>query len=130
MYNIGQLDPVSNLNLTRYEDDSNQTIYHYTWEAPFSLNITNIEPDIAYCVHISIVTCPNQEIVTVVDLCNVTVPSYMIQAQPGELYKIEVRPRIYSDGRASNVTTLTTAVEYTGIIIIFDDIGYVVTTQV
>ena len=102
------MDPVTNLNLTRYEDESNQLIYHYIWEAPFSLNITDIEPDIAYCVLIYTVTCPDQE--TVVHVCNVTIPRYTIQARRDELYKIEVRPRIYSDG-ASNGTE----VEYEGL---------------
>lgn len=108
------MDPVANLNLTRYEDDSNTTIYHYTWEAPFSLNISEIEPDVAYCVHIYIVTCSDQEI-PIESNCNVTVTSYTIQTQPNELYRIEVRPRIlYSVGPSS-----TTAVEYKGTIYIF-----------
>lgn len=27
-------------------------IIHITWVAPFTLNLTNIEPDITYCIHI------------------------------------------------------------------------------
>ena len=118
---LGLLNPVSNLTLTRSEDASSRLIYyHYTWKAPFSLNITAIEPDIAYYVHIYTVTCPDQE--TIVNVCNVTVPSYTIQAKQNELYKLEVRPRIYSLtdepgactlSRSSNETTA--AVEYEGL---------------
>ena len=109
------MDPVSNLTLTRSGDALSQLMYHYTWEAPFSLNITAIESDIAYYVHIYTITCPDQG-TRIVNVCNVTVPSYTIQAKSNELYKIEVRPRIYSltdgPGACSLSRASTAAVEY------------------
>ena len=31
--------------------------FRVTWEAPFSLDLTNVDPDVVYCVHLINITC-------------------------------------------------------------------------
>ena len=45
MYNVGELAAVGDLSRT------SSTI---TWDAPFSLNLTNVDPDIVYCVEVRV----------------------------------------------------------------------------
>ena len=62
-----------------------------TWEPPFSLNLTNIYPDIVYCVEIFNITCDSR--VLVVDDCYVTEPVYTFLLEPAFIYEIAVIPR-------------------------------------
>ena len=48
------------------------------WEAPFSLNLTNIDPDIIYCVDIYNITCGARD--HLISDCNVTDTSYNFDA--------------------------------------------------
>ena len=61
----GTLNAVYHLSVTK----SNLTIL-ITWEAPFTLNITNTEPDIAYCVNISAMNYFSH--VDIATECNIT----------------------------------------------------------
>ena len=80
----GNLDQVS--NLTR--EDSN-----ITWLPPFSLNLTNIEPDIIYCVEVFNITCDKQREL-VINVCHVTEPRYQnIILSPQLTYNIVITPR-------------------------------------
>lgn len=79
----------------------------YEWEPPFSLNVTNAEPDIAYCVHIYNATCPMQERLTLSEDCMITEPTFSLTKNLGaeDIYEIEVIARtnldVASNGRES-----------------------------
>jgi hypothetical protein len=70
---VGRLNAVHNLSVTK----SNLSIIIF-WEAPFTLNITNTEPDITYCVSISSMAqsyfAPNIEPATE---CNITQTEFL-----------------------------------------------------
>ena len=48
-FRIGTLSAVSSLMLT-----VNSTTIYLTWIAPFTLDIRGIDPDLSYCVHVTI----------------------------------------------------------------------------
>ena len=60
------------------------------WEPPFSLDLSEVEIDIIYCVDIYNITCGVKEFV--VSDCNVTSTNYTIP-HDGYLYKFIVTPR-------------------------------------
>ena len=67
-----------------------------TWKAPFSLNLTNVDPNIVYCVEVCNITCGVDDLV--VSDCNVTEPSYEDnRLHQGRIYRISITPR--SNGR-------------------------------
>ena len=81
--NIGELAAVGNLIRI------STTI---TWDAPFSLNVTDIDPDIIYCAEVYNITCRRRDLI--ISDCNVTEPSYTSDAlYEGFLYNITVTPR-------------------------------------
>ena len=90
----------------------------YSWDPPFSLNVTNADPDIIYCVRIYNSSCSttsqNQTTIDIVHICNVTETNFIISKEPStdELYEIEVFSRSNVD-MASNGTSSF----YRGIII-------------
>ena len=86
------------LNLER----SSTTI---SWTPPPSLNLTNVEPDIVYCVEIYDITCEERNFL--IGDCSVTEPHYVHNSLlPGHIYSITITPR--SNVEASrNGTTLT-----------------------
>ena len=58
-----------------------------TWEAPFSLDLTDFDPDIGYCVEVYNITCGVDDLV--VGDCNVTMPRYVdSRLQQGHIYRI------------------------------------------
>ena len=63
------------------------------WIAPFSLNLTYIEPDIAYCVDVFNITCGRRDLV--IERCNLTTPNYFSRSilHTADLYEIIVTPR-------------------------------------
>ena len=94
--NPGILDPVSDIK-------RNGSII--SWEPPFSLNLTNADPDIAYCVEVYNVTCGESDPVFMD--CNV-VDNNMVNCLICELsyiYKVLVIPRSNVD-QATNGTPL------------------------
>ena len=91
--NIGPLGNVD--NLSRDHD----TIM---WEAPFSLNLTNVDPDIVYCVEVYNITCGRSFLISE---CDVMETSYTNDALlPGYIYEYTVTPRSNVEG-ASNGTS-------------------------
>ena len=82
----GPLDAVKNLS-------SPHNPFHITWEPPFSLNLTGVEPDIVYCVEIvTVLNC--KEEVSVVSDCNATTTYYDAESlNPDYPYNITVTPR-------------------------------------
>lgn len=66
----------------------------FFWTAPFSLNITKVDPDIAYCVDVYCVTCGGNIIDHVISNCCVLNPSYQFEATNFcSLYKADIVPK-------------------------------------
>ena len=75
------------------------------WKPPFSLDLTDVDPDIIYCVEVYNITCEVDDLVA--GDCNVTKPRYVdSRLQQGFIYHITVTPR--SNGQnAQNGTNNT-----------------------
>ena len=72
----------------------NGSVISLTWKSPQSLNITNVEPDIVYCVNIFLITgCKHQIIET---NCTVLQPKFTFMKSnpdPRELFQFIIIPR-------------------------------------
>ena len=101
MLSVGHLDAVSDLCVHR-----NSSII--TWEPPFSLDITGVDPDVVFCVEVYNITCERRDLI--ISDCNVTEPSYTSDdiAPNGYIYEYTVTPRSNVEG-ASNGTAETEA---------------------
>ena len=55
-----------------------------TWEAPFSLNLTGVDPDIVYCVEVYNITCGVDDLV--VGDCGVTEPHIFLQRTTARIH--------------------------------------------
>ena len=65
-----------------------------TWKAPFSLNLTGVDPDIVYCVEVYNITCGSGVDDLVVGDCDVTEPRFVYnRLQQGYIYRITITPR-------------------------------------
>ena len=97
LHELGKLQSVSNL------ERNGSTL---AWEAPFSLDLTGVDPDIAYCVEVVNITCGRRDLI--VSECNVTEPSYTSDniASHGYIYEYTVTPRSNVEG-ARNGTSVT-----------------------
>ena len=74
---------------------------HLFWQAPFSLDLTNADPDIVYCVEVYNITCGRSLLISE---CDVMETSYTNDALlPGYIYEYTVTPRSNVEG-ASNGT--------------------------
>ena len=64
-----------------------------SWNPPFSLDLTDVDPDIAFCVEVYNITCGGRELVF--SDCNVTENSYTSDAiaPDGYIYEYIVTPR-------------------------------------
>ena len=63
-----------------------------TWVAPFSLDLTGVDPNIVYYVEVYNITCGVDDVV-VCD-CNVTEPRFVDdRLQQGYIYRFTVTPR-------------------------------------
>ena len=64
-----------------------------SWQAPSSLDLTGVDPDIVYCVEVYNITCGGRELVF--GDCNVTESSYTsdVIAPDGYIYEYIVTPR-------------------------------------
>ena len=69
MHPVGTLAPVGELTAVPKEG-----FLHLTWNPPFTLNITNIEPDIYYCINVYNIT-PNS-LYPLKTLCDLTQPEF------------------------------------------------------
>ena len=66
-----------------------------SWVAPFSLDLTNIDPDIVYCVDVYNITCGGRDLVS--SDCHVTDTNYTAFSD-GYLYEYIVTPRSNVEG--------------------------------
>ena len=75
-----------------------------SWTAPFSLDLTNVDPDIVYCVELYNITCGRSLLISE---CGVTETSYTNDAlHSGYIYEYTVTPLSNVEG-ASNGTNNT-----------------------
>ena len=76
-----------------------------TWEPPFSLDITNSDPDIVYCVEFYNITCGSRD--SIFSDCNVNESSYTHSSilNPGYIYEIFVTPRSNVEGAENGMTS-------------------------
>ena len=93
-YAIGPLQSVSNIT---------RDVSTIMWEAPFSLNLTNADPDIVYCVEVYNITCRKRDLI--ISDCNVTEPSYTSDdiALHGYIYEYTVTPRSNVKGASNGI---------------------------
>ena len=97
---IGPLQSVFNLKRR------NDTI---VWEAQFSLNLINVDPDIVYCVEVYNITCGGRELL--ISDCDVMETSYTSDAlQPGYIYEYTVTPRSNVEGAQNGTSKNVTGV--------------------
>lgn len=87
-------------NLTR--DSTELDVAIYTWESPFTLNVSNADPDIIYCVQIFPISCfgfMHDEAMSLINDCSITDTNYTLPTHlnQGNLYQIEVLPRTNLD---------------------------------
>ena len=76
-----------------------------SWIAPFSLDLTDVDPDIVYCVEVYNITCGRSLLISE---CNVMETSYTNDALlPGCIYEYTVTPRSNVEG-VRNGKSLTT----------------------
>ena len=94
-------------------DRINEIVWNYStlsWDAPFSLDLTGIDPDIVYCVEVYNITCGRSLLISE---CDVMETSYTNDALlPGYVYEYTVTPRSNVEG-ARNETSLTVTGSYT-----------------
>ena len=85
----GHLDPIT---------DHNKQNSIISWNPPFSLDLTNVEPDIVYCVGVHNITCGGRELL--ISDCDVTETSYTsdVIAPDGYIYEYIVTPRSNVEG--------------------------------
>ena len=76
-----------------------------SWEPPFSLDLSGVDPDIVYCVEVYNITCGRSLLISECD--DVMETSYTNDALlPGYIYEYTVTPRSNVEG-ASNGISLT-----------------------
>ena len=86
-----------------------------TWKAPFSLNLTNIDPNIVYCVEVYNVTCGVDD--QVVSDCNVTEPSYEDnRLHQGHIYRISITPRSSGQNVQNGTNKTKEGMQYNGLV--------------
>lgn len=82
---IDPLDPVGDL----WENKTTSTL---SWTPPPSLDLTNADPDIAYCVDVYNITCGKRD--HICSGCNLTEPSYTRRVTgDGLIYEHVITPR-------------------------------------
>ena len=79
------------------------------WERPFSLNLTNVEPDATYCVDIQIFNNISTGYQLTLSVCDLIITEYIFHADdptPCERYKIVITPiNAVGNGTASQILT-------------------------
>ena len=101
MYNfiVGQLNSVTNIARAPPEN--------ITWNPPFTINLSNADPDIVYCVEVHSITCQGKDFYFSEVDCGVTKPFYVNYGLlQGWSYSISITPRSNVEG-AQNGSTET-----------------------
>ena len=76
----------------------------FFWTAPFSLDLTNVEPDIVYCVDVYNITCGGRELL--ISDCDVTETSYTsdVIVPDGYIREYIVTPRSNVEGAVNGTS--------------------------
>ena len=112
LFTVGLLSSVTSLNVTEKESS-----VYITWAAPFTLDISNSDPDIHYCVNIDIFTFMSH--VTVHSECEITKNSFNFTFFNGILrecfnYNITIVPiNLAGHGQSTSMISPNSAM-YTG----------------
>ena len=102
--NTGPLLPVSALVRGFISDET------YSWNPPPTLDLTDVEPDIAYCITIRNITCGRNDFL--VGDCSLTNTFYIYEhIHPGHVHRVEVVPRSNVE-KARNGTPLSVDGEF------------------
>ena len=102
MHTSGPLSPVTNLH--HLFDQSSNTTITISWGPPFSLNLTNAEPDIQYCVDVYNVTGGGDDHLQ--SVCDITDTYYTFTASdPDQLFNFTVTPRSNVEGSLNGTTS-------------------------
>lgn len=97
---LGVLDGVSNISRTT-------RLNLISWYPSTTANLSNVEPDIAYCLEVYNTTCWSGNLL--INLCNLTEPRYIYdndELHPNHTYNFTVTPRSNVEG-ASNGSAAT-----------------------
>ena len=79
-----------------------------SWVPPFSLDLTNADPDIVYCVEVYNITCGRSHVISE---CDVIETSYTNDAlHSGYIYECTVTPRSNVQGAANGTRQSVTGV--------------------
>ena len=94
--------------------DLTRNVSTLTWEAPFFLDLTGVDPDIIYCVEVYNITCGRSLLISE---CDVVETNYTSDALlPGYIYEYTITPRSNvegaSNGTSTNVTGLWLKLRY------------------
>ena len=83
-----------------------------TWIHPPSLDLTHVDPDIAYCVEVYNITCGIRDLI--ISDCSVTEPSYASDViMDGYIYEYTITPRSNVPGaRNGTADTVTGRLAY------------------
>ena len=93
----GSLKSVSNVVRQQL---GNQAYLSYSWDPPPSLDLTDVEPDIVYCVEIYNITCGHMDLLH--SECDLTLPVFVgDELNPSYVYQINVTPRINAVGTSN-----------------------------
>ena len=96
----GVLDGVHNISRT-------SELNLISWHPSKSANLSNAEPDIAYCLEIYNATCGSGD--SLINLCNLTEPRYVYgdgELHPNKIYNVTVIPRSNVDGASNGSATI------------------------
>ena len=76
-----------------------------TWVPPHSLDLTNVDPDIVYCVEVHNITCGKTDLL--INDCDMTEVHYVDNnLDQGHIYRVTITPRSNVEG-TRNGTDLT-----------------------
>lgn len=78
-----------------------------SWDPPASANLTNTEPDIAYCLEVYNSTCGSEDLL--INLCNLTEPRYVYgddELHRRKIYNFTVIPRSNVEGASNGSATI------------------------
>ena len=56
--------------MSNLDENITSSTMTYTWEAPFSIDLTGVSPDIVYSVKVANSSCGNKEVVLLTDTLN------------------------------------------------------------